>query len=182
MNTQHSSESGFSLAETVVALGVLTVGSLGLAGVLAAGMQHLSTSPADVVVTQKAAEGIESVFSARDSRKLTWAQIRNVSGANHDNGVFLDGAQPLKLPGPDGLVNTADDPDEIESNELPGPDHLLNTTDDLSVVLGNFQREIKIRDVPNTSGNLRSIEVTITYRAGGQVRTYTLTSFISVYA
>ena len=63
------------------ALGVLTVGVLASAAVLATGMQNLSSSPGDVVVTQKAAQAIEAVFSARDSHKLTWAQIRNVKGA-----------------------------------------------------------------------------------------------------
>ena len=39
---------GFSLVETMIALGVLTVGVLGAAAVLATGMQNLSSSPADV--------------------------------------------------------------------------------------------------------------------------------------
>ena len=80
----------------MIALGVLTVGVLGAAAVLATGMQHLSSSPADVVVTQKAAQAIEAVFSARDSHKVTWAQIRNVKGASgSDGGIFLDGPQSL---------------------------------------------------------------------------------------
>jgi len=100
-----SSSKGFSLVETMIALGVLTTGVLGTAAVLATGMQNLSSSPADVVVTQKAAEAVEAVFSARDSRKLTWTQINNVSAG----GIFLNGAQSLKLAGLDGLVNTGDD-------------------------------------------------------------------------
>jgi Tfp pilus assembly protein PilV len=74
-----TSAKGFSLAETVIALGVLTTGILGAAAVLASGMQNLSSSPADVVTTQKAAEAMEAVFSARQSGKLTWTQINNVS-------------------------------------------------------------------------------------------------------
>ena len=46
-----SSSKGFSLAETVIALGVLTTGVIGAAGVLTTGMQNLSSSPADGVVT-----------------------------------------------------------------------------------------------------------------------------------
>ena len=116
---QMSSSKGFSLAETVIALGVLTVGVLGAASVLAVGMQNLSSSPADVIVTQKAAQAIEAVFSARDSHRLTWAQLRNVQGVSGtDGGVFLDGPQPLKLAGPDGLVNTADDT-TVETVTLP---------------------------------------------------------------
>ena len=60
----------------MVALGVLTTGVLGAAAVLASGMQNLSSSPADVVTTQKAAEAMEAVFSARQSGKLTWTQIK----------------------------------------------------------------------------------------------------------
>ena len=54
-----SSAKGFSLAETVIALGVLTTGVLGAAAVLATGMQNLSSSPGDVVSAQKAAQAGE---------------------------------------------------------------------------------------------------------------------------
>src|ERR1700680_2295312 len=103
------SQRGFSLIETVMALGVLTVGLMGAAAVITSGMLKVSSSPSDLIATQKAAEAIESVFSARDSHVLVWAQIRNVLGVSGtDGGVFIDGPQPLKLPGPDGLVNTGD--------------------------------------------------------------------------
>ena len=144
-----SSQKGFSLVETVIALGVLTTGVLGAAAVLATGMQNLSSSPADVVVTQKAAQAIEAVFSARDSHKLTWAQIRNVHGASGtDGGIFLDGAQPLKLAGLDGLVNTGRRHDRRDHHvTLPGKDQLLGTADDQTTTLSSFTREIMIRDV-----------------------------------
>lgn len=176
-----SSSKGFSLAETVIALGVLTTGVIGAAGVLTVGMQNLSSSPSDVVVTQKAAQAIEAVFAARDSHRLTWAQIRNVNGASSDGGVFLDGPQPLKLAGPDGLVNTADDT-TIETVTLPGKDQTLNTPDDLIVTLLQYTREIQIRDVVGENGELRSIVVTVTYQNGPTKRTYTLQSFISAYS
>jgi len=176
-----SSQTGFSLVETVIALGVLTTGILGAAAVLATGMQNLSSSPADVVVTQKAAQAVEAVFSARDSHKLTWAQIRNVHGESSDGGVFLDGEQPLKLPGADGLVNTADDT-TTETVTVPGKDQILGTDDDMTTTLSNFTREIAIRDVPNSNGQLRSITVTITYQNGPTHRAYTLTTLISAYS
>lgn len=175
MNT--SSSKGFSLVETVISLGVLTTGVLGTAAVLATGMQNLSSSPADVVVTQKAAEAIEAVFSARDSHKLTWDQIRN----SNDSGVFLNGPQPLKLAGVDGLVNTADDT-TTETLTLPGKDQIIGTSDDATVSLGNYTREIRITDVPNENGELRSIVVTIKYQNGPTIRTYTLSTYISSYS
>jgi type II secretory pathway pseudopilin PulG len=179
-----SSGKGFSLVETMVALGVLTTGILGAAAVLASGMQNLSSSPADVVTTQKAAEAMEAVFSARQSGKLTWAQIKNVVGASgSDGGIFLDGAQPLNLPGVDGLVNTADDAAAgVETVRLPGKDQKLNTADDQITPLSSFTREIKIRDVINENGQLRQIDVTVKYRNGTTIRTYTLTTYMSAYS
>lgn len=191
MQRDLSCQRGLSLVETLLALGVLTVGMLGAAGVLTQGMEKLASSPGDVVATQKAAEAVEAVFSARDSHKLTWAQIRNVNGASgYDGGIFLDGPQSLKKAGDDGLVNTADD-GAVESSVLPGPDQLLGTSDDSTVTLDNFTREIQIQDVPNEPPNcgtvtapctLRSIKVIITFRSGSTKRTYTLTTYISNYA
>lgn len=164
---QVSSNKGFSLVETVIALGVLITGILGAAGVLAAGMKNLTSSPSDVIVTQKATQAIEAVFAARDSHRLTWAQINNVS----NGGVFVDGPRSLTTPGDDGLVNTADD-GPIETIDLPGR----------TVTLAGYTREIKILDVAGESGQLRSITVTITVQSAGNRRTYTLSSFISTYA
>jgi len=174
-----SSSKGFSLAETLIALGVLTTGVLGTAAVLAKGMQHLSSSPSDVIVTQKAAEAVEAVFTARDSGKLTWAQIKNHSAG----GVFQDGPQDLKTAGADGVVNTQDEASEpIETVWYPGKDGLLNTADDKKVELSNFKREIAIADVANTNGELRSIVVTITFMSGPTKKTYVLKSFISAFS
>lgn len=174
---------GFSLMETVFAIGILAVAVLGLAGVMAAGMRHLSGSPSHVVAAQKAAEAVEDVFAARDSHKLTWDRIRNVAGeSGDDDGVFVDGAQTMRTAGDDGLVNTGDDPSTIETTTLPGPDGLLGTGDDREVALDGFTREINIRDVPNEGGQLRSITVTITYNAGSTRQSFTLVTYISSYA
>jgi hypothetical protein len=161
------SDKGFSLAETVIALGVLTVGILGAAAVLATGMQTLGSSPSDVVVTQKAAQAVEAVFAARDSHKLTWAQIRNV----RDGGVFANTATSLTLPGVDGIVNTADD-GAIETTDVGGT----------TLTLSQYSRLITIQDVPGENGQLRSITVTMTYQFGPTTRTYTLSTFISSYS
>ena len=177
-----SSEKGFTFIEVMFAMGILTVGVLGVAAVLAAGVQNLSSSPGDVVVTQKAAQAVEAVFAARDSHKVTWAQVRNVQGASGDNGIFVDAPQQLKLAGPDGLVNTGDDLSTIESVVLPGKDGTLETADDEIVPLTQYTRQITIRDVPNTSGQLRSVVVTMTFQNGPAKRVYTLSTFISSYS
>jgi prepilin-type N-terminal cleavage/methylation domain-containing protein len=177
-----SSSRGFSMIEVVVALGVLTVAVLGLAGVMAAGMRQLNTSPSEVIAAQKAAQAIEAVYAARDSHKLTWDRIRNVHGeSGSDNGVFLDGDQPLHGEGSDGLVNTSDDTAGVENTILPGPDGALGTADDRHLALDNFTREIRIRNVSGEGGQLRSITVIIGFTVGSLRQTYTLTTFISAY-
>jgi type II secretory pathway pseudopilin PulG len=174
MDQRHRSQAGFSLVETIVAVGVLTVGALGLAGIFAVGVQKTISSPDELLATQKATEAIESVFSARDSHVLTWLQLRNVN----DAGIFMNGPQPLKVDGPDGVVNTADD-GAVESMVLPGPDQMLGTGDDVTQTLAGFTREIRIVDL---SDDLRSVTVTITHQAGPSVSSYTLTAYISTWA
>jgi len=174
---------GFSLVEVMFALAVLMVGVLGASQVLSMGVKSLGSSPTDVISFQKAAQAIEAVYAARDSHTVSWSQIRNVNGTGSDGGIFLDGPQSLRGAGPDGLVNTADDVLlAVESTTLPGPDELLHTADDETVVLNGFKREIAIRDVPDENGKLRSITVTITYQLGADLRSNTLTTYISSYS
>ena len=59
-------------------MSILTVGLLGLAQAFYLGMQHMSTSSANLIAREKAREAVESVHTARDTRTITWAQIRNV--------------------------------------------------------------------------------------------------------
>jgi len=169
---------GFSLLETVVAIAVLAFGVLSLAAVLASGLAFMSMSQEDYIAQQKASEAVESVFTARDTKVVTWVQIENVA----NGGIFLNGPQPLLDPGPDGMVNTADDivanPDVIVG---PGPDGILGTADDQIIPLSNFTREIKITDFPGNT-NLKQVQVIMRYTAGRFKRTYTMTTYISSFS
>jgi hypothetical protein len=180
MRRQVASESGISLVETLIAMLVLTVGAIGMAATFLKGMESAGNSPTELVATQKAAEAIESVFSARDSRTITWDKLRNT-----DQGIFKTTPQPMMIAGVDGILGTTDDGKQgqqtgvLETVVLPGPDQLLGTADDKKETLKGFTREISISDVRD---DLRLITVTITYPAGGTMRTYTLTSYISAVA
>jgi hypothetical protein len=165
---------GVSLIETMIAMLVLIVGAIGMASVFLYGMQSAASSPSELVATQKASEAMESVFAARDSHTLTWAQLQNAA----DGGIFLDGATSMTLAGADGILNTADD-GAVESVLLPGPDQLLGTGDDRTDTLTTFTREITIATL---SAALRSVTVTITYPAGTTIRTYTLTAYMSAFS
>jgi type II secretory pathway pseudopilin PulG len=170
---------GFTLIEALVAMGVLTVGLLGLAQAFYLGMRHMSTSSANLIAREKAREAVESVHTARDTRTITWGQIKNVS----NGGVFLDGVQPLNAAGADGLVNTADDEDAgLEVVRDPGPDGLLGTDDDIVTPLQGFTRQVQILELDPVDSNLRQIVVTITYQVGPQRGTYVLRTLISAYS
>ena len=176
MQTHLYSERGVSLIETMIAILVLTIGAVGMAGTFLHGMSVAGSSPAELTATQKAAEAIESVFSARDSHRIAWAQLRNVSRG----GVFLDAAQPVKTGGADGIINTGDSGEAIEAVVLPGPDQDMETDgDNRTETLAAFTRRITIADI---SPVLRSITVTVTYKAGAATQTYTLTTYISAFA
>ena len=85
--------------ETIVGLSILAFGLLGIAAAFSQGMRSLGGSNYDILAREKAVEAIETVYSARDTKTITWAEIRNVQGeTGHDGGVFLDGPHPLTSP------------------------------------------------------------------------------------
>ncbi len=179
MHIQQTSDRGFGLVETMIAIGIVSVSLLGLAGVFAQGITALGSSQADFIAKAKAAEAIESVYSARDTRVLAWTQVNNVQGGSgSDEGIFIDGPQQLRLPGPDGLVNTADDGD-LEVLATPGLDNLLGTADDEIMPLDAYTREIEIRP---EDLNLRRIRVIVTYPVGRVTHEYIVTTLISAFS
>jgi prepilin-type N-terminal cleavage/methylation domain-containing protein len=196
-------ERGFSLIEVVIAMSILVVGLLGLAQVFYLGMVNASTSSAQLIAREKAREAIESVHTARDTRTIAWSAIRNAAaptctpivaaGAQPavaftaaGGGVFLNGEQPLRQPGADGLVNTADDaaagPEELPGANGrfdPGPPVIPRTAANDDIAITDFWREIIICDV---NPDLRQIQVSVRYRVGAQERRYTLMTYISSFS
>ncbi len=176
-----AAQKGFTLLETMVALVVLGIGLIALAAMLAGSMAYMNSSQADFIAQQKASEAVESIFTARDTQAVTYAQIQNVSAG----GIFLDGPANLVDPGPDGVVDTADDnaaaPDTIIK---PGPDGVLGTADDIQIQLSVYYKMKRTITITNIAGEVgvRQIVVTVTYTTGTFNRTYTLTSFISQYS
>jgi prepilin-type N-terminal cleavage/methylation domain-containing protein len=182
-------DAGFSLIELMIALSILMVGLLGLAQVFYFGLSIVATSSSQLIAREKAREAIESVHTARDTRVITWAQIRNATNPDcsawptttgNGGGTFTTAEHPLLAAGPDGLVATADD---FGQEATPGPDNTLGTADD--VPLYGFRRQIAICDV-NGNPNLRQIAVTIRYKASSAVgirdRSYTLVTYVSSFS
>lgn len=173
-----ATESGFTLMEAVVATAVLTVGLVSLLAVFSQAVVVLSFAEEDLIARQEAREALESIGAARNTQQITFDMIQNVSAG----GIFLDGFQPLREPGADGLTGTADD-GALEVIRLPGPDGLLGTADDQVRVLSNFSCQIKIDPLViagTTSNDIRQIAVTVQYTtARGLRRSYQVQSYVS---
>lgn len=179
-NRQASSGSGFTLLETMIALVVLAVGILGLAATLGDALAYMQGSQDDFIAQQKAEQAVEAIFTAKYTNSIQWAQVSNFSVGN-PQGLFLPGALPLTVTGPDGLVGSVNDvaaaPDYVLD---PGPDGKLGTADDIQRPLGGFTRTITITNNP-TDANLRTVVVTVNYKSGRFNRSYSLTTLISAF-
>jgi Tfp pilus assembly protein PilV len=187
-----ATQSGFTLIESMISIMVLMVGVLGLAAMLADGMAYMSMSEDDYIAQQKAAEAVESVFTARDIGQATWGTICNQGDtATCASGIFLTGSRPLCDPGPDAIIDTADDfsgancAGNADSILIPNAAGNMNPPQRLA--LSNFKRTVTVTSVDDSSGNpianLRQITVTITYSSGRfQNKTYTLNAYISNFS
>jgi prepilin-type N-terminal cleavage/methylation domain-containing protein len=181
MNARIESERGFTLIESMIAMLVLTVGLLALAGVLTNTVTTVSNTSGEQLAKDKAYETLESILAARETRLITWDQLKNTNSG----GRILVGAQPITLPGPDNIIGTIDDQNQpLASVTEPGPDQALGTGDDITTTLNFYTRQIDITNVSPAGApdTLRQIAVTVRYRAGRVYRQFTLTTLVSSYS
>jgi prepilin-type N-terminal cleavage/methylation domain-containing protein len=184
-------ERGFGLLEVLISITILTIGLLAVAGTFATALASTRWSQEDLIAKQKALEALESIYVARDTQQITFAQIANVSSG----GIFVDGYTQMLQAGQDGLVGTADDanfpgcPSGVECFQLPGPDGVLGQGgDDTTMSLANFRRQILITPVLQQPGNvpnpnLRHVTVNVQYSKPGMSapRVYTTNALISAF-
>jgi prepilin-type N-terminal cleavage/methylation domain-containing protein len=173
-------QSGFTLLETMIAMAILSFGVLSVASFYTQGLRSSNLVKVQYIANQKAQEALESIYTARDTNTLSFAQLANIS----QGGVFKDGPQPLWAPGPDGIVGTSDDdstnPDVIITG--PGPDHILGTADDAYIPLNPWMtRTILIQPV-NSYANMVQITVTINYTYQGKTGQVQLVTYVSAYS
>ena len=190
----HGAEDGFTLIEVMIAIVVMSVGLLAVIASFATAISATQSAEEDLIARQKVLEAMESIYTARNAQQIPFASVANVASG----GIFLDGPQPLKCAGNDGLVGTGDDvncttqagvvcPDGgAECMVLPGPDGILGTADDVTMSLGNFQRTIAVTPVllanGNVNNNMMAISITIRYtKAGLPARSFTANGLISAY-
>jgi prepilin-type N-terminal cleavage/methylation domain-containing protein len=183
---------GFTMIEVMIAVVILSVGILTVVAAFATAVGTTQNAQENLIARQKALEAMESIFTARNTQQITFAQIGNIP----NGGIFTSGATPLWSAGNDGLVNTADDvpfaaagvcPAGPECVTLPGPDGILGTPDDVPMSLANFTREIQITSVLEADGvtvnpNLKQVTVIVSYLSTSSVpRSYSVNALISSF-
>lgn len=193
-SSAHSPQRGFSLIEVMISAVILTIGIVAVIGGFGAAVGATQYAQYDLIARQKALQAMESVYTARNTQQITFAQVANIGSG----GIFTVGPTQMLNPGPDGLVNTADDTNYAASGPcpagpecvvLPGPDGILGTADDTALSLRAFTRQIQINKVFEADGvtvdpNLKQIVVTVTYvkNGGTNAKTFTVQALISAFS
>jgi hypothetical protein len=131
------------------------------------------------------------VFTARNTQNISFNQIRNVSDpmvfTPPVSGIFVDGWQPIRAAGPDGIANTADDAGQaVETVIVAGKDGIIGTADDISLPLTDYERRITIATVPlpnsNPDPDIRSMTVEVRFRVHGRWEMVTFASRVSRFS
>jgi Tfp pilus assembly protein PilV len=171
-------QQGFALLETLIAIVVLMVGLLAVLATFALAVGNTNSVQLDSIARQKAAEAIESIYTARQTSQITFDKIQNVGAGN---GIFTPGFTAMTDAGPDGLDGTGDDTPAAPIR-LPGSTGVItNGPQDVLVDLGNFNRQIQIANVAGNP-NVRQITVTVRYPVPqGWFRSYQVQALISSY-
>jgi type II secretory pathway pseudopilin PulG len=168
-------QQGFALLETLIAIVILMIGLLAVLATFALAIGNTQSVQLDAIARQKAAEAMESIFTARHSGQRTFDQLQNVGSGP---GIFTPGFTPLTEPGADGLVGTADD-DPPATVTVPGANGTSSPSATIS--LANFTRQIQISNIANNP-NVRQITVTVKYPVPqGWYRTYQVQALISSF-
>src|SRR6202045_1099817 len=90
-----SRECGFSLVEVMISMVIMSIGLCALVAVFGVAVGATRSAQEDLIARQKALEAMESIFTARNTQQITFAQIGNIASG----GIFTNGATTLKSAG-----------------------------------------------------------------------------------
>jgi prepilin-type N-terminal cleavage/methylation domain-containing protein len=193
---QKRRQRGFSMVEVIIAAVIMTIGLLALLAMFATALANTQFSQEDLIARQKAREGLEAIFSARDDGSIPFAQIDNVCNIPPPPAV----ATGIFKCGWDNLVRLDPDTNEVLGVAPPSllaegtiPDYVLapDNTGALTVhvPLTNFQRQIAFSSYITPTGpnagtadpNLRKVTVTVRYFRNGHEVDYAVNGYISAF-
>jgi type II secretory pathway pseudopilin PulG len=187
-NRQFKTQAGFSLIEVVIAGAIITVGLLAILGLFGTALAATQSSQMDEIAHARAAQTLESIYTARQTSQLSWDSINNTTTiTNGTPGIFTANLVALSDPGVDGLDGTSDDVTPPAPIVLPGADGILGTADDQTISLSAFKRQIQISLAldPNTGAQiptLKQVIVTIQYPGpNGVTRSYVVQALVSEF-
>ncbi len=191
MSIKSKTQNGFSYIDVMIAIVILMVGVLAMAGALSANLVRSMESEKRVLAKQLALSTIESIVSAKDIERPGvvdgWDSLRNVLTsvpAGEINGIFVTGYNPVRLDeGWDGVAGTADD-----ACSGSGACSVAGRPSNTSAIVYGFQREIVITDVtdserphPPNPITRRRIDVNIKYFVNQATRSETASTLITNY-
>ncbi|MFQ5739084.1 MAG: hypothetical protein ACE5JX_08710 [Acidobacteriota bacterium] len=162
------------MIETFVAMMLVLVGLVGMMSLFSLSVATTRFSRQELISRQKARELLESLYTARNTQQISFDMVNNLSAG----GIFLDGFQPVRRAGADGLMGTGDD-GEVQEERLPGADGIVGTADDEIRPLSDFERQATITQL---SDKLREVAVIVRYTTPqGWQREYELKSYVSAF-
>lgn len=191
MSKLHQRSAGFSYIDVMVAIVIMMIGVLAMAGALSANLVRSMESEKRTKAKQLALSSIESIVSAKEIQRPGvvegWDSLRNVMTSvpsGEINGIFLTGFNPVRTDvGWDGVVGTADD-----ACAASGPCNVAGGPSNTDTPLLGFMRQISITDIadperptPPHKIMRRRIDVTIRYFVNQATRTETTSTIISNY-
>jgi type II secretory pathway pseudopilin PulG len=191
MMISKTKQNGFSYIDVMIAIVILMIGILSMAGALAANLVRSAESEKRTMAKQLALSTIESIMSAKEIEREGvvdgWESLRNTLTSvppGEINGIFRTGYNPVRAEvGWDGVAGTIDD---ACSNQGPCvvPDRPINA----SAIIAGVQREIVITDVPDAERpsppnpiSRRRIDVNIKYFVNQATRLETMSTIITNY-
>lgn len=191
MAIPNNRQSGFSYIDVMIAIVIMMVGVLAMAGALSANLIRSMESEKRTMAKQLALSTIESIISAKEIERPGvidgWESLRNTMAsvpAGEINGIFVTGFNPVRVDvGWDGVAGTVDD-----ACSGSGPCVVSGRPNNTSALAMGFQREIVITDVadperpsPPNPITRRRIDVNIKYFVNQATRNETASTLITNY-
>lgn len=175
---KNSNEKGFTYIEVMCAIVILMIGILAQLSAISLSMLRQRESEKQTLARQLASSALESIFAARDLGNE--GGLSNFNGINNTNvnsgGIFLPGWTPIREDsGNDGIQGTADD--ACPANAACTVGSYTNN----SAVLNDFERQIVITDIADSSGKVkkRQVQVNIRFYVGQLQRQQSIATIIA---